>query len=344
MSRRESLPDVVTADTGRREFLSALAGASAVVGGAKAVDNVLIGYGTVTGTNLVAQAEAGELAAIVNDGFGPRPSSVAVGEYRIDVQPRAEAVRVGGPAAETRFPTTAQGAEAAAAFDDANNLGGLLADLVRDLADLTAGRQSFEFYDVAGFFDRVENAEPRAIATGAVRGWPGADAEVVARFSDADPRDPAATLKGLIAGFREHTSYDTARYLAGSIQDNVLFGTVDLRSHFRTSVSFPALLSGEQEGLFCYEFTDRSLEALHAVPAHEQTVPVVGGRIWDKRHKHVYTAVASLIRDPDLRIPMTFVDYTHTTLYDDLNLRGLLGEGFEAFNERHRATVSHWRP
>lgn len=344
MIRREALPDVEAGDLGRREFLSAIAGGTAVVGGAKAVDNVLIGYGTLTGTNLVGQAEGGELDAIVDDGFKPRPSAIAVGDYRIDVQPRASAVRVTGPGGPETFPMTASGVAGAAAFDEARNLGGILEGLVRDLAAVTAGQHTFEFYDVAGFFERVRAAETRAVATGAVRGWPAADPSVVERFTDADPADPEAVLQGLIAGFREHTSYDTARYLAGSIQDNVLFGTADLRAYFRESVTLPALLEGEQQGLFCYEFTDRSIEALHAVPAHEQTVPVVGGRIWDKRHKHVYTAVASLIRDPDLRVPITFVDYTHTTLYDDLNLRGLLGEGFEAFNERHRATVSHWRP
>jgi hypothetical protein len=41
---------------------------------------------------------------------------------------------------------------------------------------------------------------------------------------------------------------------------------------------------------------------------------------------------------------MTFVDYTHSTLYDDFNARGLLGDGVEAYDDRHRATAIEWAP
>lgn len=39
---------------------------------------------------------------------------------------------------------------------------------------------------------------------------------------------------------------------------------------------------------------------------------------------------------------MTFIDYTHTTLYDDFNLTSLMGEGFDAYNDRHRADEMFW--
>jgi hypothetical protein len=41
-------------------------------------------------------------------------------------------------------------------------------------------------------------------------------------------------------------------------------------------------------------------------------------------------------------VPIAFLDYTHSTLYDDLNLRGVMGEGLEAYNSRHRARELTW--
>jgi hypothetical protein len=39
---------------------------------------------------------------------------------------------------------------------------------------------------------------------------------------------------------------------------------------------------------------------------------------------------------------MTFVDYTHTTLYDALDLTGIMGRGLAAYDDRHRATDVFW--
>jgi hypothetical protein len=44
----------------------------------------------------------------------------------------------------------------------------------------------------------------------------------------------------------------------------------------------------------------------------------------------------------ELRFPMTFVDYTHTTLYDDVGLTGVLGEGLAAYDDGHRADEIYW--
>jgi hypothetical protein len=163
--------------------------------------------------------------------------------------------------------------------------------------------------------------------------------EVVA----APPTRPRAIAEGLVGGFREHASYDVPRYLAGSVEDNVLFGAADLREFFESPVDFEAVADGETTGLFCYELVYRSIEAFHATHPADQRVPVAGTVVFDDRHKHVYTGLASVVREGgDLVVPMTFLDYTHSTLYDDLALGGVLGEGLEAYNRRHRATAVYW--
>jgi hypothetical protein len=95
--------------------------------------------------------------------------------------------------------------------------------------------------------------------------------------------------------------------------------------------------------LFCQEYAWRSIEAFHAVPAHRQTHPVLGGEVIDTRHKHVYTVLGGVVRENDrLEVVATFLDYMHSTLYDDFALRGVLGDGVDAFGERHRATDVVW--
>jgi hypothetical protein len=39
---------------------------------------------------------------------------------------------------------------------------------------------------------------------------------------------------------------------------------------------------------------------------------------------------------------MTFVDYTHSTLYDDLGVTSVAGRGLAAYDDRHRATHVRW--
>ncbi|MFB9806563.1 hypothetical protein ACFFQF_15420 [Haladaptatus pallidirubidus] len=116
---------------------------------------------------------------------------------------------------------------------------------------------------------------------------------MIESFTGKSPKQPKAVLEGLVDGFRDDTYYDIPRYLAGSVEDNILFGSVDLREHFRTPTEYSAMKAGETAGMFCYEFTWRSVEALHSVPAHEQDVPVMGAKVYDERHKHVYTGVAA---------------------------------------------------
>ncbi len=342
MSPRESAERALpTPELTRRGALRALAGGGLTLGAAKAVDNVLVGYGDLVGTNLVEQAGSGALASLADEGFRPnRGTRASVGGHSMTLGDEGVAVRADGELVAERPPERLRGGWAAAL-----GLPPALSGFAADLGAIARDEHAYEFHRLEAFFDRVDGATPRPLAVGAMRRWPKAAPASVATFADVEPADTRAVLEGLVGGFRTHSYYDAPRYVAGSIQDNVIFGAVDLRAPFRDPVDFGSLVDGGKTGLFCYEFTHRSLEALHAVPATEQTVPVVAGRVWDQRHKHVYTAVASVVRDDDgLAVPMTFVDYTHTTLYDDAGLRGLLGEGLEAFDSRHRATVVHWSP
>ena len=336
-----------TADTdaaapSRRDVLRAAAGGAGLLGIGKAIDNVLIGYGVLTGTNLRAQAASGELADLAREGFRPaRHREQTVGDYTVRTGPGGvDLLDEAGPVGSVPRGDTARAVELDARFE----LPGVLEELAADLDALAAGDHQFAFYGFEGFFDRLEAADPRPWTVGAVRRWRAAQPDLVESFAKADPAAPQTLLEALVEAFRDRTYYDIPRYAAGSVQDNLIAGAVDLRALFRNPVDFGSLSGDGTSGLFCYEFAHRSIEALHAVPAADQSVPVVGARVWDQRHKHVYTAVASLVRDGgDLEVPVTFVDYTHSTLNDDLRLRGALGEGFEAYDRRHRASLVHWR-
>lgn len=343
MSRRERL-DVLepSVDLGRREALKALAGGGLALGGGKAIDNVLVGYGVVVGTNLVDQ----DLEPLVAQRFGPSAYATRIADHEIRLH--NDVIQVIGP--DNRQVATLPIArttpsDAAALDSDLALHGGPLEQLTTDLGVVAAGDVSFEFSEYPAFFDRLDRAESRQFTVGALRGhrFKDVDPDLVARFADGSPADPEPLIEGLARGFREYSGYDVPRYVAGSIQDNVIFDAVDLRKRFQSPTDLRAIVQGENSGLFCYEFAYRSVEALHAVSPRRQTVPVLGAIVTDARHKHVYTGVASAIReDGELVIPMTFVDYTHSTLYDDFKLRGVLGEGINAYDERHRTDGVYW--
>ncbi|RBI64564.1 hypothetical protein DMJ13_08830 [halophilic archaeon] len=341
MTRRSAFTNLTDRELTRRQLLAGIGGGAATVGGAKAVDNVVLGYGVLVGTNLRDQ----NLGALARERFGPSAFSVSVSGHRLRL--RGDEIRVRDGDAWRSLPLSAS-PEAAAELDAELGLeGGPLEQLVRDLGAISAGEFRFEFAQYEEFFDRVRDADDRPFTVQAVRGNRFADVppETVESFTGASPKRPEAVVEGLVGGFRDRTSYDVPRYVAGSVEDNVIFGATDLRKYFRSPTTFDAIESGDDTGMFCYEFTWRSVEALHALPAHRQRTPVVGAKVFDDRHKHVYTGVASVVRrDGDLVVPMTFVDYTHTTLYDDLNARGLLGEGLRAYDDRHRATAIYWQP
>lgn len=326
-------------DLTRRQVLAGVAGGTAALGGGVATYNVVLGYDPVTGTNLRRQA----LDAIVAADIRPTDGDLgAVGGYRLAID-RGDIVVSDGASPVASIAPTADVAEAAALDDELTFDGSPLADLVADLSAIDAGEVTFTYANYADFFEQLSAQAVRPRTVAALRNGRWANPATVAAVTDADPTDPLAIVEGLADGFREHTRYDLPRYLAGSIEDNVIFGRRDLRRHFESSTDFEAILAGEDTGLFCYDLVFRSIEALHAVSAHEQTPPVFAGYVHNERHKHAFTAIASVYRSADgLVVPVTFVDYTRSTLYDDLRLRWLLGEGLEAYTTRQRATEIYW--
>lgn len=344
--RRRDVLDALPTDAGdvdldRRRTLKLLAAGAGSVAAGKAIDNVLLGYGVLAGTNLVDQ----DLATLARNGFlDGRATAATAGDHRLVLDGGTLTVETAsGTERASLTLAEATPADAREVDEDLGLAGAPVEQAVTDLRDVRAGAVSFQFANYGPFFERVRDAEARPFTVGLARGESsGADRAVVAAFTGADPTDPEAVVEGLAAGFREYSGYDLERYVAGSVQDNVVFGLADLRQYFESEVDFRTVMEADV-GMFCYEFTNRSIEALHAVEAVEQRPPVVAGSVLDRRHKHMYTAVASAIReDGDLVVPVTFVDYTHSTLYDDLNLRGVMGEGVEAYDERHRATKIYW--
>ena len=323
----------------RRRLLAGFAGGGLTLTGGVAVNNVVLGYGTISGTNLLEQ----DLDSLAAAGFRVFPFTLRVDSTEIQYAHDELVVRDTDSSTVERLQIEPGVQARAKAIDDTYQLHSVLEELATDIVAISTGDLSFEFHSVTDFFETLAAAETRGFSTQAVRGLPSADPSLVEGFTGTSPSDTEETITGLVGGFREHTHYDFPRYVAGSIQDNILFGARDLRAPFETKTDYETMLGDQSIGLFCYDFTDRSIEALHAVPAFEQSVPVVGARVRDARHKHVYTGIGSLYRENgDLRVGMTFVDYTHTTMYDDLHVRAILGDGLNAYNPRHRATLIQW--
>ena len=324
----------------RREAVAGASGLLTGVGAFRAIDNVLLGYGeTGTGTNIVEQDLAHLLTAT---------HSLTYDEHIAGhpVRLRDGAVIVSTASGDRRLALAEDARPEARDLDADLGLDGRLAALYADVRAFRAGNVRFSFSQPAPFFDRLRDAavRPDFVASVRGRGDRTVDPAVVERFAGADPARPARVADALVEAFRERASYDVQRYAAGSIEDNVIFGAADLRTRFEDDVSYEAMLSSEDAtGLFCWEFAFRSMEAFHAVAPWAQRVPVAAAYVRDARHKHAYTGVASAVRDDgDLVVPMTFVDYTHSTLYDDFNVTGLTGRGLAAYDDRHRVTHVYW--
>jgi hypothetical protein len=260
------------------------------------------------------------------------------GGEQLTVEPEGGGERV-------RRELSALDREAAAALDERFGLeAGPIAELARDLPAVRRGDVAFSFCDPETLWERLDGAAARPFTVGAVRGprYRTPEPGVVEEFVGADPARTSSLVEELATAFRERTSYDVPRYLAGAVYFNLLFGTVDVRAPFRSDVSMEAIAEDGGD-LFCQEYTWRSIEAFHAVPAHRQSHPVLGGEVIDTRHKHVYTMLGGVVReDGRPEVVVTFLDYMHSTLYDDFALRGVLGDGVDAFGERHRATDLVW--
>jgi len=331
--------------TTRRGLLARLAGAGAVAGGATAVDNVLVGYGVLVGTNLRAQ----DLGPLFTEYLSPTDRTFPLDDGRTLVYAddalavQAEGERVASLALGDATPA------AASAFDARHDLPGAVGpaeQLTRDLGAVRDGDLVVEGLELPAFFERARTASPRPFSVGPLRGpfFDDAAPETVASATGVDPADPPALVGALAGTFREETDYDLPRYAAGSVEDNVLAGAVDLRQYFESDVDYDAIATDGDVGLFCYEYARRANEAFHAVAPNRQTLPVASAEVLDDRHKHVYTALTTLVRGSDgrLRLLATFLDYTHVALYDDLHARPLLGDGLAAYDDRHRATEIRW--
>lgn len=322
----------------RRRMLFGGAGGLAAVGGGRAIYNTSLGYGEFgMGTNLLQQ----DLGPLLTERLSTEYDGTIAGT-RVRFDGSTIAV---GERGENGLSVAEDGQSDAAEVDRKLGFDGRLEELFVDLSAFHAGEYAFEFHEPEAFFERFAEVDARPGIVAAIRGDRDrtVDPDVVERFAGADPADPRALVEGLVAGFREHTSYDVPRYVAGSIEDNVLFGAYDLRQYFEGDVGFEALLENGDTGIFCWELVFRSMEALQSVSPGEQTVPIATCYVSDVRHKHAFTGVVGAIReDGELRLPTTFLDYTHSTLYDDFHLTAFLGEGLAAYNSGHRADEIFW--
>lgn len=320
----------------RRRFLAAAGGGVGAVASGVAVDNVLVGYGRLTGTNVVDQ----DLRPLVDERLDPADGRT-LDVDGVEIRLRPDAIDVEG---ET-VPWSAPRDDLATVEDEQGLADGVLVALRDDLGNLRVGRYGLEPMELDAFLDRAASREVRPSTVEALRGpaFGTAPAEVVREFTGAPPDDVEALVEGLVAGFREHAFYDAPRYTAGAIEDNVLRGAVDLREPFESPADFEAIREGDSHGLFCYDLSFRAIESLHAVPASEQSHPVVAFHVGDRRHKHAYTGLATVLAGavrPTLAL--TFLDYTSTTMYHDFGLAWARGDDPGAYDTWHRTTGIFW--
>lgn len=331
---RDSNASAPVADLSRRSVLR-LVGAGAIGAGAARVIYEYTGFGTVTGTNLTEQ----RLGAIARRNLGPSPFALRLPNRRLVLDGRSIELR----------DETGERVDAVSIADgesvDSDRLEEPLSELAADLRAIDEGEFAFEFSGCDEFFQRLRDARPRPFTVAALRGrrFRRPSRETVRRFAGVDPSDPASLVTGLAEEFGERTHFDYTRLVAESVQENLLIGAVPIKERFREPTHLDAILDGTS-GLYCYEYMLRSIEAFHAVAPHRQTVPVFGAIVLDPRHNHAYTGLASVVRENgEVRIPMTFLDYYYSTLFDNLGLQGRFGEGADAYNEYHRAANIHYR-
>ena len=318
----------------RRNALKYLGGGVLAASGAR-VGYEVTGYGTVSGTNVTEQ----ELGPLAREHLRATPFDLSVrdGQLRFDGKVLAFDNR-----AETRASVAVQETtpDAAAAEGEKYGVDAPFRELTADIQDLGAGDVTFEFSSNEAFFDRIEQATPRPFTVAALRGdsFGAPDPETLEAFAGSGPENPAALVAGLATGFRDHAHFDVERWIVFNVEDHVLLNTLPIGEYVSEHTGFEELADGST-GLYCWEDARRSLAALHAAPPHNQSPPVFGAVVTDDRHNHMYTGFASAIRDgQELVLPMTFADYSHSTMYDSYGLRWALGSGIDAYSTQHRAT------
>ena len=214
----------------------------------------------------------------------------------------------------------------------------------RDLTAIHADEFTFAFSGIDSFFDTVETADVRPAMVTFLRNSMTADPSLVETVTGVSPTRPQPLLTAFVELFRDRSRYDVPRYVAGSIDDNVLPFDANLRDPFEPDIDFELLASHDDTiGMFCTEYTWLVIEALHSVPAERQTPPVFGVQVRNRRHKHMYNGIGSVIRrDDELIIPMTFADYTDTTLIDDFRAGRFVDDSLDAYDTSHRADQIRW--
>lgn len=313
----------------RRELLSFGVRGGLAFGLAKALHNTVLGYGHVgLGENLHSQP----LEEIARERFRlPEWYDTQVAGQRVRLRPSGPVVRT----SDGRWEPIPEDPTRSA-----------LRRFRNDLQDLRTGSFRFAFASPDTLFRTVDAAETRPALVDVIRGHlqQRTDPETVEAFADVSPTRAEPLIRALVGAFREQTRYDFPRYLAGAVDDNVLPVNGNLRGPLRPDADLRTIHEAEDPvGLFCGEYTRLSIRAVHAVPARDQSPPLYGVYVRDRRHKHAYTGFGSVIdEEGELVLPMTFVDYTDTTRYGDLRLESLFGSGFDAYDTWHRADEIRW--
>lgn len=312
----------------------------ASVGTAKAADNILIGYGNLSGTNLTQQ----NLVPIASAGFSPASFEIQRDDTALIFD--GAKIRLIGTEYDETLSSTEGNTGVARKMDRHHSVFGTPAlELVEDLTAFANGKFEFEFFSVSEFFSQVSEGTTRPYTALAFRGANRSSPQlsVIREFADVDPTAMKELIGGLADGFRQYTRYNTERYIARSIQFNLLLNTVSLDSPFTHQTAFEEIMDGPKTPFLCWDFAERSIEAFHAVSPVRQDVPVIAGRVNDARHGHVYTALATVLRlGSSLRIPVTFLDYRNAILFDSGPLSLVFDPDVGAFDARHRATRIRW--
>lgn len=310
----------------RREMMWRTGQGAIALGIAKTLHNTVVGYGQFgIGSNLISQ----DLEAIASAKF---PSFRRRRYSQID----NNAVRVRSGIAE--YEDDGEWREAR----DADHAA--IRSFDRDVRTVTTGDFSFRFCDLQSFFEDIDPDSVRPAIVELLRGRAGADPETIMSLTSASLHDAEALVYGLADIFREQTRYDIPRYLAGAVDDNLLPVDANLREPFRPTVDFETLASQSTPiGLFCTEYTRLANAAVHSIPAVEQSPPIFGLTVRNARHKHVYNGFGTVVSHQDeMVLPITFADYTDSTLVDDFRLRKFVGERVNAFDTSHRADEIWW--
>lgn len=319
----------------RRNALKYLGGGILTASAAR-IGYEVTGYGTVSGTNLTEQ----DLEPLALENLRATPFELPVQDGQLRFDGEMLAYDSGG---QTRTAVAVQETTPDGAADAGEEFGvaAPFRELTADIDALSAGDVRFEFSSNDAFFERVEAATPRPFTVAALRGdmFGDPDPETLQEFAGSGPENTAGLVDGLATGFRENAHFDVERWIVFNVEDHVLGNTIPIKEYVSEPTGFEELVEGST-GLYCWEYARRSLAALHAAQPHTQSPPVFGAVVTDDRHNHMFTGFASAIRDgEDLVLPMTFVDYSHSTMYDSYGLRWALGSGVDAYSTQHRATA-----